>query len=159
MESSAFTGDVLAVETHAGRAWGLLILPAMIGPIVSTMFAPAPQPVRWALILVCTLGVGVLAITWGGFEYVFSMHGVEVRTLGFRLRSIPRDTIQSYAIEPWGLMRGGYGIRGIGRTRAYVWGNKVVHIRTRNGDVYLGHNEPERLVRDLDMVTGVVSRG
>ena len=43
----------------------------------------------------------------------------------------------------------GYGIRGIGNTRAYVWGNKVVHIKTSNGDVFLGHSDPDRIVRDL----------
>jgi hypothetical protein len=46
----------------------------------------------------------------------------------------------------------GYGIRGIGNTRAYVWGNKVVHISTQNGEVFLGHNDPARLVRDLDQM-------
>jgi len=46
----------------------------------------------------------------------------------------------------------GYGIRGIGKTRAYVWGNKVVHIKTTNGDVFLGHSDPQRIVCDLDRV-------
>ena len=64
----------------------------------------------------------------------------------------------SYSIESWGLPRG-YGIRGIGSSRAYVWGNKVVHIKTTNGDVYLGHSDPEKIVRDLDEVTGFVSSG
>jgi len=64
----------------------------------------------------------------------------------------------SYSIEPWAFMRG-YGIRGIGNTRAYVWCNKVVHIRTSNGEIFLGHSDPERIVRDLDMVTGVLTRG
>jgi hypothetical protein len=77
---------------------------------------------------------------------------------GFRLRSIPKQSIVSYSIEPWTLIRG-YGIRGIGRTRAYVWCNQVVHIKTTNGDIFLGHNDPARIVRDLDMVTDVVTRG
>jgi hypothetical protein len=64
----------------------------------------------------------------------------------------------SYSIEPWTLRRG-YGIRGIGSTRAYVWGNKGVHIKTTNGEVFLGHSDPERIVRDLDLMTGLVSRG
>jgi hypothetical protein len=64
----------------------------------------------------------------------------------------------SYSIEPWAFIRG-YGIRGIGNTRAYVWCNKVVHIRTSNGEIFLGHSDPERIVRDLDMVTGVLTRG
>ena len=59
----------------------------------------------------------------------------------------------SYSIEPWGLPRG-YGIRGIGSTRAYVWCNQVVHIKTTNGDIFLGHRDPKRIIRDLNQVTG-----
>ena len=68
------------------------------------------------------------------------------------------SAIVSYAIEPWAFIRG-YGIRGIGSTRAYVWCNKVVHIKTTNGDVYLGHNDPARIVRDLDRMMGVATKG
>jgi hypothetical protein len=93
-----------------------------------------------------------------GFQYRFLLDGVEIRTLGIRLRSIPKQSILSYSIEPWALARG-YGIRGIGSTRAYVWGNKVVHIKTTNGEVFLGHHDPERIIRDLDQMTGFVTRG
>ena len=78
--------------------------------------------------------------------------------LRFRLRSIPKQSIVSYSIEPWSMVRG-YGIRGVGSTRAYVWCNQVVHIHTSNGDIFLGHSDPERIVRDLDIVTGVLGRG
>jgi len=151
------TGDVVAEETHAGRVWSLIILPAMIGPVVGTILAPTAAT-RAAVVVVGIVGLATIAMTWGGFQYRFLTHGVEVRMLGFRLRSIPRNTIQSYAIEPWSMLRG-YGIRGVGRTRAYVWCNQVVHIKTSNGDVFLGHSDPERIVRDLDAVTGLVSRG
>ena len=60
-----------------------------------------------------------------------------------------RDQIAQYGIEKWTALRG-YGIRGVGNTRAYVWGNKVVHITTLEGEVFLGHNDPARMVRDLD---------
>ena len=150
-------GDVLAVETHAGRVWSLLILPAILGPAISVAYYPT-SPARFALILVLLFGVPALALVLGGFQYRFLRHGVEVRTLGFRLRTIPKQSIVSYSIESWGLPRG-YGIRGIGSTRAYVWGNKVVHIKTTTGDVFLGHDEPEKIVRELDRVTGFVSRG
>jgi hypothetical protein len=46
----------------------------------------------------------------------------------------------------------GYGIRGLGSTRAYVWGNDVVHITTLDGEVFLGTHDPARVVRDLDMM-------
>jgi len=149
--------DVLAVETHAGRLWSLLILPALVGPAMSVAFYPT-GPARFALVVVAVLGIPALALILGGFQYRFLRHGVEVRTLGYRLRTIPKMAILGYSIESWGLPRG-YGVRGIGNTRAYVWGNKVVHIRTTNGEVYLGHGEPERIVQHLDEMTGLVSRG
>jgi len=149
--------DVLAVETHAGRLWSLLILLALIGPAVSVALHPTGSA-GFALVVVALLGIPALALVLGGFQYRFLRHGVEVRTLGYRLRTIPKMAIVGYSIESWGLPRG-YGIRGIGNTRAYVWGNKVVHIRTTNGEIYLGHSDPERLVQHLDEMTGLVSRG
>ena len=149
--------DVLAVETHAGRLWSLLVLPALVAPAISVAFYPT-APARFAMFLVLIIGGAALALMFSGFQYRFLRHGVEIRTLGYRLRTIPKMAIVAYSIESWSLPRG-YGIRGIGSTRAYVWGNKVVHIRTTNGDVYLGHSDPERIVRHLDEMTGLVSRG
>lgn len=151
------TNEVLAEESHSGRIWSLLILPALLLPIISVAFYPT-APARFALVVVGIVGGGALAMVLSGFQYRFLRHGVEIRTLGIKLRSIPKQQIVSYSIEPWSLARG-YGIRGIGSTRAYVWGNKVVHIKTTNGEVFLGHNDPERIVRDLDQMTGFVSRG
>ena len=150
--------DVLAVETHSGRIWSLLILPALVGPAVSVAFYPT-GPARFALILVALVGIPALALILGGFEYRFLRHGVEVRTLGYCLRKIPKMAIVSYSIEPWTLARGGYGIRARAGMHAYVWGNKVVHIKTTNGDVFLGHSDPQEVVRHLDQMTGLVSRG
>jgi hypothetical protein len=95
----------------------------------------------------------VIAVhVWTGFQYFFTSAGVEIRTLGFRLRSIPREQIRQYAVESWNPLRG-YGIRGIGNRRAYVWCNHGVRIQTTDGEVFLGHNDPERIVRDLDAIT------
>lgn len=142
-------GETLVIETHSGGLWSALILLALIGPIVGIALAPGRSP--WPLIPVGVIGLGAFAMAWSGFQYRFQQHGVEICTLGFRLRSIPRSAIVSYTVEPWAFIRG-YGIRGYGRTRAYVWCNQVVHIKMSNGDVYLGHNDPERLVRDLDQM-------
>jgi hypothetical protein len=97
------------------------------------------------------LFVVIAAHAWSGFRYRFTPSGLEISTLGLRLRSITRDQIGRYVVEPWSVLRG-YGIRGVGNTRAYVWGDKVVHITTLEGEVFLGHNDPARLVRDLDMI-------
>jgi hypothetical protein len=157
MEANGQLGEVLAIETHPGKIWSLLVLPALLGPAISVFYYPT-APARFALVAVAIVGTGTLALVFGGFQYRFLRHGVEIRTLGIRLRTIPKQAIVSYEIESWGLPRG-YGIRGIGSTRAYVWGNKVVHIKTTSGDIYLGHEDPQRIVRDLDQVTGFVSRG
>lgn len=158
MGSNVFQSDVLAEETHSGRMVGLLVLLAMMGPMAGLWLAPTRAPLLPFIVLVGVVGVFVAAMSWSGFQYRFRNDGVEIRMLGFSLRTIPRGDILSYSIEPWSLIRG-YGIRAAGGTRAYVWSNRVVHIRTSIGDVYLGHDNPERIVRDLDMVTGFVTRG
>jgi Domain of unknown function (DUF1648) len=149
--------DLLAEETHSGRAFIFLFLPLVVVPAIIAALVRVPA-LRLAMALVGLIGFATVALAWSGFQYRFLRGGVEIRALGFRLRSIPRQQIQSYAAESWNALRG-YGIRGVGNMRAYVWGNKVVHIKTSNGEVFLGHGDPERIVRDLDMVTGVVSRG
>jgi hypothetical protein len=144
--------EVLAEETHTGRAWTPLFAPGILGPLLAISIVHNAA-VRISMLLVALVVFAALAMAWTGFRYRFLRHGIEISTLGYRLRSIPRTQIVSYAIEPWRL-QGGYGIRGIGNDRAFVWGNKVVHIKTTNGDVYLGHRDPGRIVRDLDLVTG-----
>ena len=156
MQSSELQNDVLAVETHSSGMWAFVILLAFIGPMTVAALTPGRFPAP--ILLVSVIGLGAFAMAWSGFQYRFLADRVEVRMLGFRLRSIPKQAILGYSVEPWPFIRG-RGIRGIGGTRAYVWGNRVVHIRTSNGDVYLGHNDPERLVRDLDQMTGFVTRG
>src|SRR6202158_4301286 len=155
--SDAFQSDVLAEETHSGRAWSLIILLALIGPMIGVALVPSTAG-RWAVALVGVIAIGTFAMSWSGFQYRLLRHGVEVWMLGFRLRSIPKQSIVSYSIEPWAFIRG-YGIRGIGSTQAYVWGNQVVHIKTSDGEIFLGHSDPKRIVRDLDLVTGFVTRG
>jgi len=155
MGSDQIQGQVLAIETHSGSKWNFIILPALMGPMIGVAFLPNGVP--WPLVLLAALGVFVFYASWKGFQYRFLSGGVEVRMLGFRLNSIPKQAILSYVVEPWPWIRG-RGIRGWHRARAYVWSNRVVHIRTSEGDIYLGHDDPERLVRDLNQVTGFVTR-
>ncbi len=146
----SLAADLLVEETHSGRVVALFILPALIGAAMAASLVPVPA-LRLSMALIALIGFAAIAAAWSGFQYRFLRHGVEIRTLGFRLRSIPRMQIQSYAPESWSVMRG-YGIRGVGNSRAYVWGSKVVHIKTTNGDIFLGHDDPQRIVRDLDRV-------
>jgi hypothetical protein len=146
------SSELLAEETHSGRGWAALIGPTILAPLIATSLVPNTA-IRISMALVAIVLFGAVAMAWTGFRYRFLNHGVEITTLGYRLRSIPSVQIVSYAAEGWAAL-GGYGIRGIGPDRAFVWGNKVVHIKTINGDVYLGHSDPDRIVRDLDLVTG-----
>jgi hypothetical protein len=146
------SADLLVEETHSARVWVWLILPAVIGPVIGASMVPVPAA-RVAMALVVLIGAVTITVACSGFQYRFLKQGVEIRLLGFRLRSIPMEQIQSYKAESWSALRG-YGIRGVGNTRAYVWGNKVVHIKTSNGDIFLGHSDPARIVRDLDKVMG-----
>jgi len=142
---------VIAEESHGSRAWSLLFIALLLAQFAAIIVIPAP-PVRIASIILCVLFAVIAVHVWTGFQYFFSSAGVEIRTLGFRLRSIPREDIRQYAVESWNPLRG-YGIRGIGNRRAYVWCNQGVRIQTTNGEVFLGHSEPDRIVRDLDSIT------
>jgi hypothetical protein len=139
-----------AQEEHGSKLWASVLLIPIV--VESAVFATVPlSVVRLGLLLLFCI-FGLIAIhAWLGFRYRFGPSGVEISTLGFRLRSIPSNQIKEYAEKDWSPIRG-YGIRGIGHDRAYVWGNHGVLIKTSNGEVFLGHNNPEQLIRDLDQI-------
>ena len=142
--------DIVAEEVHRSGIWAAGFL-LMLG--VFEFIALRIPEVRIPLGLTGLIFAALAAVTWFGFHYRFTHAGVEIRTLGFRLRSIPKEHIREYLPSTWSWM-GGYGIRGIGEDRAYVWSNSGVRIRTFAGNVFLGHREPERLIHDLDVLTG-----
>jgi hypothetical protein len=142
--------QTLAEESHGSKVFSVLFL-ALAMVECSIAFAISKAGVRAGLGLLGALFLLIAAHTWSGFHYRFTSAGVEIRTLGYRLRSIPQAQIARYQAEKWMALRG-YGIRGVGNTRAYVWGNNVVHITTRDGEVFLGTDDPARTVRDLDMM-------
>jgi Protein of unknown function (DUF1648) len=140
--------QTLAEETHGSKIFGVLFV-VLAAIEFSIAFAIPQAGVRAGLGLLGALFLLIAAHTWSGFHYRFTAAGLEIRTLGFRLRSIPQSQIARYRPEKWMALRG-YGIRGLGNSRAYVWGNNVVHITTLEGEVFLGTNDPARTVRDLD---------
>jgi len=146
-------GQTLAEETHGSRPFAALSAALAVLEFVILAAIP-PTGVRIGMGALCLLFLLIAAHAWTGFQYRFTPAGLEISTLGFRLRSISRDQIGRYRIEKWNPLRG-YGIRGVGNTRAYVWGNQVVHITTLEGEVFLGHNDPARIVRDLDAMKQV----
>ncbi len=147
------SANPLAEETHASTFFGFLFLLATVGLVAALAVLPA-NGLRVVNLAMAFLFFVIAASAWSGFQYFFTQHGVEIHTLGFRLRSVPLQNIVSYDQESWNPLRG-YGIRGVGRSRAYVWGNRVVRIHTIDGDVILGHRDPSRLVHDLDRIKQV----
>jgi hypothetical protein len=142
----------MAEEVHASPFFAaVFVIPLLTQLVIMSRMPSAGMQLGSALLSLLFVLIAVQA--WTGFHYRFGQAGVEISTLGFRLRSIPVPEIEKYGVEKWSWWRG-YGIRGVGDSRAYVWGNKVVHITTTAGDVFLGHNDPERVVRDLDMIAG-----
>ena len=149
------TGSILAEEVHSGRLWSLVFfLPVAIE--LAVIYAIPNIGLRLALGLAALVLLMAGGMAWSGFTYLFTSAGVEVRTLGFRLRSIPVEQIKEYASARWS-MAGGYGVRGLGERRAYVWGNRGVRIKTSDGEVFLGHSNPDRIVHDLDAIKQCVN--
>jgi hypothetical protein len=143
--------NVLAVERHDSKMLALLLGAAAVA-MIAVVAAIHVIGVQIALGLATVLMLASATLAWDGFRYFFSSSGIEVRALGFRLRSIPAADIKSYAIDRWNVI-GGYGIRGVGDKRAYVWGNRGVRIKTLEGEVFLGHDSPEQIIHDLDLIT------
>src|SRR5580698_8407392 len=100
--NDALQVDALAEETHSGRLWSVIILLALLGPMIGVALVPSPV-IRWIVVLLAVVAIGVFAMSWSGFQYRFLRRGVEIRLLGFQLRSIPKESIVSYAVEPWNL--------------------------------------------------------
>ncbi|HEX6503245.1 MAG TPA: DUF1648 domain-containing protein [Terriglobales bacterium] len=145
--------DLISEEVQRGKGWVLIVLVALIPFLLILATAPAGA-LRFAMACFALLILVTAAAAWDGFHYLFTRHGLEIRTLGFRLKSLPRQQIKTYSVSRWGKF-GGYGIRGMGGRVAYVWTNRGVRIDTQDGFVFLGHNEPERIVRELDAMMKV----
>jgi hypothetical protein len=144
--------DVVAEEVHSSPILGaVFLLPMLVqGWLFFRIVSSGARPILGFTSLIFVL---IAAFAWSGFHYRFTHAGLEIRTLGLRLRSIPKEQIRDYQQDSWNVL-GGYGIRGLGEDRAYVWCNSGVRIATSAGSVFLGHAEPQRLVRDLDVLTG-----
>ena len=143
-------GRVYATETHGSLLWALVCGAPLLVLIPIAATAPVAA-LKFALGLAALIGISAASTAAFGFQYRFTSAGVDIRTLGFRLRSIAASDIRSYAEADWPFWNG-RGIRGVGNRRAYVWGNRGVRIQTNTGEVFLGHNEPRRIMRDLDRV-------
>jgi hypothetical protein len=147
----AFHSEIWSIVwLHSGRLWGAIFAIPLVA--TGSVVAVVPNPtLRFAAGLRGLLFMGVFAMAGDGFHYCFTRHGLEIRTLGFRLKSIPGSQIRQYGVESWN-PRSGYGIRGLGNHKAYVWGNRGVRVHLDDGEVFLGHSSPQCIVHDLDLI-------
>ena len=144
------SANILAEEVHASRLWGsVLAVPAAVELVVVATSHNSGLRIGLGVGAVILFLAAILA--WSGFRYIFTNAGLEIRMFGYRLQSIPLNQIREYGIGRWNVW-GGYGIRGLGDCRAYVWGNDGVRIKTGEGEVFLGHRDPQRLIHDLDAI-------
>ncbi len=149
-------GSLVAEESQrAPLAAVLFAVLAGVFLVIAFKLPPSPMWLRLLLYAVTALMLWVITQAWGGFRYRITSTGVEVRTGGIRVCSIPKANIQEYRvaqIDPLGDF-GGWGIRMLPGKRAFIWhGHEAVRIRTPQRTVYLGHDQPERLVKDLDVM-------
>ena len=140
-----------AEEVHNSALWAaVLAIPGIVMLVVAATHAiPA---LRIGLGAGGIVMIAAAAMAWSGFHYLFTSSGVEIRTFGFLLRTISGDEISDYRPDSWNIA-GGYGIRGLGASRAYVWGNRGVRIKTSEGQVFLGCKDPQKIIRELDQIT------
>jgi hypothetical protein len=88
-------GQVLAEETHAAKGFSLLFL--VLAVVESAIAISLPRVgVRVAMGLLGFLFLLIAAHAWDGFHYRFTPAGLEISTLGLRLRSIPQSQIAKY---------------------------------------------------------------
>ncbi|HLH07418.1 MAG TPA: DUF1648 domain-containing protein [Terriglobales bacterium] len=162
-ESSTLTGPVvdpsqgrlLAEEAQRAPLAGVLLAAATAITALAARRLSSEGPVGLKILLysVLVLLVWITFQAFDGFHYRVTTSGVEVRTGGIRLCSIPKARIQEYRAVPCDPLTEfvGWGWRWARGKEAFLWhGHEAVRIRTPGRDFYLGHDQPERLVRDLD---------
>jgi hypothetical protein len=140
---------MIAEEVHRGK--GGLILYGWLGGAIYAMCLPIDDipavRIVSGLLALLALAVGILAEC--GYRYRFTPRGLEISTLGFRLRFIPVDQIIHYEPAKWTPRdRWNFGI--FGRRRSFLWGGPGISIETLDGQVYLGHEFPQKLAGALD---------
>jgi len=113
---SAFPpGDLLAEEVQSGKAWSPLLLIPMLAAAWVVLALP-PGALRLGLLILTPVFLAIFGMAWDGFHYYFTRHGLEIRTLGLRLKSVPAAQIEHYSVENWKPICG-YGVRGGGQSQ------------------------------------------
>jgi len=149
--SSQLGADVIAIERHQSRRRFYLNAPFLIVPLVVVLFVPA-LVAKVVAALAGLVGLWALALLARGFTYRFSRQGVDVLGFAGHVFHVPASDIERFEIASVDALRdyGGWGIRGSRQHRGYILdGAKGVRIITKEGDLFLAHDDPSRLSEHL----------
>lgn len=157
--ADATNGRLIAQESHSSPKLGSAFLIISLCACAAAVGTGARGTVLAVLAPIALILVGCAAWVFTGFVYRITTAGLEIRTFGLPIRFIPAADIEWVRAQSCNPLTdfGGWGIRGIGKMRAYIWGGRrCVHIHTHGGDdIYLGTAHPDRMVRELEMVESV----
>lgn len=155
-------GQLIAEEVHNSPKAGALLAAISVVAVALPTAVGATGPARFvpAAVGLVMLGSAIWALT--GFRYRVTTAGFEIRMLGMPIRFVPAMDIASVTARDCDALKdfGGWGIRGVGKMRAYIWGgNQCVHVRTNDGeDLYLGISDAQRLAHELEQMQPVSPR-
>ena len=157
--SNAGQGSVIAQHRHGSQAMAAMFGGMGAASIALPTALNAVGVARNVLALVGLLMIACAIWAYSGFVYRVTTAGLEIRMLGMPIRFIPAGDItdvESRSCNPLTDF-GGWGIRGMGNMRAYIWGgNRCVQIHTHSGDkIFLGLAESDQLARELESVLPV----
>ncbi|HXR97173.1 MAG TPA: hypothetical protein VN709_04955 [Terriglobales bacterium] len=141
--------DIVGESTHRSTLQST-ILCSIVVVFAAMWIALAFMPFR--IVMGCVLLVmGYLAtITTLGFRYLVSPTALQINWGFRRMEVVPASAIDSVTIEPIHPARdfGGWGARWSGEDRAYILkGKTAVKIATPCGNIFLGSNSPEDLLK------------
>ncbi len=155
----ASEGQFIAEETHGSALIAAMMAVIAVVTIVLASVLQAAGPARIITFVVSVILLGCAIWAFTGFVYRITSAGLEVRMLGMPIRFIAASEIDSFRAEDCNPLTdfGGWGIRGVGHMRAYIWGgNRCVHLHTFGGDeIYLGLQEADRMVKELESIVPV----
>ena len=143
-------GGILADETNSN--WGVTYVMAMMTGVLYYFGMLLDNAVfRYGTYFASLMfaGVGILALA--GYRYRFSQSGIEISTLGFRVKFIPVDRITHYE-ESTREFADSYSFGIYGTRRAYVWAGRGVRIHTLDGEFFIGHMKSAILLRDMELM-------
>jgi hypothetical protein len=155
-------GQFIAQERHSSPVMAMVMVFAVVGTLALEILLDLRGPARVVPTVVAAILLGCAVWAFTGFQYRVTTTGLEIRMLGLPIRFVPAMDIQSVRAKECNPLTdfGGWGIRGIGKMRAYIWGgHRCVYVQTHAGDqIYLGIRDADRMVRELESMTPVTHR-